>query len=139
MLPRRHRQRAATDPSDWGDPPRVARGDTAPVLSVDGFEGPLDWLLEMVRAKKIDLARLSIAALIAAFVTAMDAALAQRRDADIGRWAAWTVMAATLTEIWSRLLLPADAPEAREAAAEAEALRRQLLDRAAHANRGRLA
>ena len=39
-------------------------------------------------------------------------------------------MAATLTELWSRLLLPADAPEARAAAAEAEALRRQLLERA---------
>jgi hypothetical protein len=26
------------------------------------------------------------------------------------RWAAWTVMAATLTELWSRLLLPPDAP-----------------------------
>jgi len=117
-------------PTEWGDPPRAPRGGVAPVLSVDGFEGPLDWLLEMARAKKIDLARLSIAALVAAFATAMDAALAGRPDADIGRWAAWTVMAATLTELWSRLLLPADTPAAREAATEAEALRRQLLDRA---------
>ena len=39
-------------------------------------------------------------------------------------------MAATLTELRSRLLLPADAPEARAAAEEAEALRRQLLARA---------
>ncbi len=28
--------------SNWEDPPRVARTDTAPVLSVDGFAGPLD-------------------------------------------------------------------------------------------------
>jgi segregation and condensation protein A len=117
-------------PTDWGDPPRMPRGDLAPVLAVDGFAGPLDWLLEMVRASKIDLARLSIAALIEAFATAMDTALAQRTGVDIARWAAWTVMAATLTEIWSRLLLPADALAAREAGAEAEALRRQLLDRA---------
>jgi segregation and condensation protein A len=116
---------------EWGDPPRTIGAEAAPVLSVDGFEGPLDWLLEMTRAKKIDLARLSIAALVEAFATAMDAALAGRVGADIGRWAAWTVMAATLTELWSRLLLPADAPAAREAEAEAEALRRQLLDRAA--------
>lgn len=33
----------------WEDPPRDTRADTAPVLSVDGFDGPLDWLLEMVR------------------------------------------------------------------------------------------
>jgi segregation and condensation protein A len=39
-------------------------------------------------------------------------------------------MAASLTELWSRLLLPPDAPAARTAAEEAEALRRRLLERA---------
>jgi segregation and condensation protein A len=39
-------------------------------------------------------------------------------------------MAASLTELRSRLLLPPDAPAAQAAAAEAEALRRRLLDRA---------
>ena len=107
----------------------MARPDAAPVLTVDGFAGPLDWLLEMVRAQKIDLARLSIAALIEAFAGAMTAALADRTTARIEHWAAWTVMAANLTELWSRLLLPADAPEARAAADEAEALRRRLLER----------
>ena len=116
--------------STWEDPPRGAPADGAPVLSNDGFAGPLDWLLEMARAKKIDLARLSIGALIEAFSRAMQAALAGRDRSRIGHWAAWTVMAATLTELRSRLLLPADAPEARAAAEEAEALRRQLLARA---------
>ena len=124
----------------WEDPPRGARADTAPVLSVDGFDGPLDWLLEMVRGQKIDLARLSIAALIEAFAAAMTTALTNRGRADpsgagspaarIEHWAAWTVMAASLTELWSRLLLPPDAPAARSAAEEAEALRRRLLERA---------
>jgi len=132
----------------WEDPPRGAARDAPPVLSVDGFAGPLDWLLEMVRGQKIDLARLSIAALIEAFAQAMTAALADRghangvgpRRADpsgaghpaarIEHWAAWTVMAASLTELWSRLLLPPDAPAARTAAEEAEALRRRLLERA---------
>lgn len=116
--------------SAWEDPPRGAPPDGAPVLSIDGFAGPLDWLLEMARAKKIDLARLSIGALIEAFARAMQAALAGRDRSRIGHWAAWTVMAATLTELRSRLLLPADAPAARAAAEEAEALRRQLLARA---------
>ena len=29
--------------SAWEDPPRVDRTDAAPVLAVDGFEGPLTW------------------------------------------------------------------------------------------------
>jgi segregation and condensation protein A len=116
--------------STWEDLPRREPADGAPVLSIDGFAGPLDWLLEMARAKKIDLARLSIGALIEAFSRAMQTALAGRDRSRIGHWAAWTVMAATLTELRSRLLLPADAPAARAAAEEAEALRRQLLARA---------
>ena len=64
--------------SAWEDPPRAAPPGSAPVLAVDGFEGPLDWLLEMAQARKIDLARLSIVALIDAFATALEAALARR-------------------------------------------------------------
>jgi segregation and condensation protein A len=116
--------------SGWEDPPRIDRSDAAPVLAVDGFEGPLDWWLDMARSHRIDLAKLSIAALIEAFATALDTALARRVDGQLARWAAWTVMAATLTELWSRLLLPADAPAARAAVEEAEALRRHLLERA---------
>src|SRR6185312_493302 len=33
--------------SAWEDPPRGDQTDGAPVLSIDGFAGPLDWLLEM--------------------------------------------------------------------------------------------
>ncbi|HEY3848479.1 MAG TPA: hypothetical protein VGL95_15335 [Acetobacteraceae bacterium] len=120
---------ARPDLSGWEDPPRVARTDTAPVLSVDGFEGPLDWLLEMARARKINLAKLPIAALIAQFAAALAAALAGGNDRQIERWAGWTVMAATLTELWSRLLLPADPAAVRAAETEAEALRRRLLAR----------
>jgi segregation and condensation protein A len=116
--------------SDWEDPPRVDRSDVAPVLTVDGFEGPLDWWLDLARAQKIDFSRISIAALIGAFVTALETALAKRVEIRLAHWGAWTVMAATLTELWSRLLLPPDAPAARAAVEEAEALRRHLLERA---------
>jgi segregation and condensation protein A len=121
---------ARPDLSGWEDPLRVARTDAAPVLSVDGFEGPLDWLLEMARAKKLNLARLPIAALVEQFADALAAAFAGGNVRQIERWAGWTVMAATLTELRSRLLLPADAAASRAAAAKAEALRRQLLARA---------
>jgi len=118
--------------ADWEDPPRSAASGAAPMLSVAGFEGPLDWLLEMARAKKVDLARLPIAELIQCFVDAFKAALARPGGIghDLGRWGDWLVMAATLTDLRSRLLLPNDAPEARQALSEADALRRQLLARA---------
>jgi segregation and condensation protein A len=114
----------------WEDPPRVERADTAPVLAVDGFAGPLDWWLDLARAQKIDFASISIATLIGAFATALESALAKRGEIRLEHWAGWTVMAATLTELWSRLKLPQDAPAARAAVEEAEALRRHLLERA---------
>ena len=115
----------------WADPPRRPAVTSSPVLAVDGFEGPLDWLLEMVRARKLDLARLSILALVEAFVDAMDRALTPGvAVAELARWAAWTVMAAQLTELRSRLMLPAEAPDAQAAQAEAEALRRHWISRA---------
>lgn len=129
-------QASASDAPDgqaslaWEDPPRGQTLAASPVLTVDGFEGPLDWLLELARGRKIDLARLSILALVEAFAGAMDAALRRAPGGpapDLERWAAWTVMAAQLTELRSRLLLPADTQEARTALAEAEALRRQWV------------
>ena len=102
----------------------------APTLSVAGFDGPLDRLLDGARAQKLDLASLSIAALIEAFDAALQAALADPAGVRLEHWAVWTVTAATLTELWSRLKLPADSPEARAAATEAEALREQIASRA---------
>ena len=59
---------------DWEDPPRRGDPDAAPILSADGFTGPLDWLVEMARAQKIDLARLPIADLIGSFAAALETA-----------------------------------------------------------------
>ena len=100
---------------------------------MDGFAGPLDWLLEMARAHRIDLARLSILALVEAFAGAMDAALARTPGApapDLARWAGWTVMVSHLAELRLALLLLAHAPQARAARAAAEALRRHWVSRA---------
>lgn len=118
-------------PVVWQNSPRRALPDEAPVLSVEGFDGPLDWLLDMARAEKIDLARLPIAALIESFVIALDLALSKPDGQQplLSRWGDWLVMAATLTHLRSRLLLPPDAPEARAAIGEAEALRRHLVRR----------
>ncbi len=116
----------------WEEPPRRQPGPGAPpVLAIDGFEGPLDWLLDLARTRRIDLARLSIVALVEAFAEALTAALAipALRPTLLGRWGDWLVMAADLTLLRSRLLVPA-AAAAQAAHAEAERLRQRLLGRA---------
>ncbi len=121
------------DTATWEAPPR-RRTDpaAAPVLSVTGFEGPLDWLVELARTRRIDLEKISIVALINSFEAAMLEALAPQAAAPtLARWADWLVLAADLTVMRSRLLLPADAAATRDAEAEAETLRRLLLGRAA--------
>ena len=123
---------ATPDPESWDVPPRRLPNATSPVLAVDGFEGPLDWLLQLARTRKLDLARLSILALVEAFGKAMVAALTRAPDApapDLACWGDWLVMATQLTELRSRLSLPADAPEARAALARMEALRLQGIRR----------
>ena len=119
----------------WEEPPRHPSATDAPVLRANGFEWPLDWLLEMARDERIDLTHLPVAELIGAFAAALEAALARGKAPaasamSLGCWGEWLVMAATLAWLRSRLLLPATAPEARAAHHAAEALRQLLLERA---------
>lgn len=126
----RHAEPDASAREDASPVTAISTG-SAPILSVEGFEGPLDWLLEMVRAQKIDLGTLPILALVTGFVTALERALAGRdQTAPLGRWGGWLVMAANLALLRSRLLLPGDTVEAQAAADEADLLRRQLVSRA---------
>ena len=123
--------RSTTDAA-WEDPPRSAAPTDAPVLSAEGFEGPLDWLLDLARAQKIDLAKLPIAALIGSFAEALEAALARPRGVYSGAVAMGRLAGDgrhTDPVCGSKLLLPADAPDARAALSEAEALRHQVVQR----------
>jgi hypothetical protein len=52
-----------------GTPPRLP--PTTPELHLDGFDGPLDLLLDLAERERIDLARLSIGDLVDQFVAAM--------------------------------------------------------------------
>jgi segregation and condensation protein A len=111
------------------DRPRSAAGDAGtPELRLGAWEGPLDLLLDLARAGKVDLSRLSILDLAGQFGAALEAAVASRR-VPLSRLGDWLVMAAHLALLRSRLLLPADSAEAMEARREAEALRRRLADR----------
>jgi segregation and condensation protein A len=80
----------------------AAEAGEALVLDLDGFEGPLHVLLALARAQKVDLLQLSVAALA-------DQYLAFVREARQRRFALaadYLVMAAWLTYLKSRLLLP---------------------------------
>jgi len=94
------------------------------VLQLDGFEGPLDLLLELARAQKVDLAKISILALVEQFLAVIEGARRVRLELA----ADWLVMAAWLTWLKSRLLVPAlGEPEDAEAAAETLAARLEDL------------
>jgi segregation and condensation protein A len=101
-----------------------AHPDALPVLSVEGFEGPLDFLLEMVRRHRIDLGRLAILPLIEQFVAAFEAA---RTRVTLERRGDWLVMATTLLQLKAQLLWPATPDAAADAEAEA-ARRLQVLE-----------
>src|SRR6201746_2731927 len=92
------------------------------VLQLDGFEGPLDLLLELARAQKVDLAKISILALVEQFLAVIEGARRVRLELA----ADWLVMAAWLTWLKSRLLLPAKEDE--EAEQGAETLAARLID-----------
>ncbi|MFC7398836.1 segregation and condensation protein A [Chelatococcus sp. GCM10030263] len=76
--------------------------DAALIVDVDGFEGPLDLLLELARRQKVDLTRISILALAEQYLGFIEAARRLRLELA----ADYLVMAAWLAYLKSRLLLP---------------------------------
>jgi segregation and condensation protein A len=109
-------------PAEPGDDWPQSGEAGSPSLTIDGFSGPLDHLLTLARAQKIDLSRLPLRAL----VDQLMAALQQPRKVSLGQKGDWVVMAAWLVQLRSRLLLPADAPAQQAAAAAADQLRTRL-------------
>jgi segregation and condensation protein A len=104
-------------------PPRAELGNSgAPALRLGSYEGPLDLLLELARAQRVDLTAISVVALAEAFGASVERAIAGRR-VPLSQMADWLVMAAWLLLLRSRLLLPAGSEEDRAAQAEAAQLR----------------
>ncbi len=93
-------------------------------LQLDGFDGPMDLLLDLARAQKVDIRAISIVALVDQYVAALEGA--RRLRLEIA--AEWLVMAAWLTWLKSRLLLP---DEAEPEAEDAEVLAGRLTERLA--------
>ena len=106
------------------DPPAPAPDADALVVHLEGFEGPLDLLLELARGQKVDLARMSILSLVDQYLSMIDGARRVRLELA----ADWLVMAAWLTWLKSRLLLPAGSAAQEEGEQAAEALAARLRD-----------
>ncbi len=108
---------------DWDTPPRIA---TIPELHLDGFDGPMDLLLDLAERQRFDLGRISVLDLVEQFVAAMDT-LAGRVTPE--RQAGWLVLATQLVLLRSRLMLPASPAEAQDAEQDAVRQERRLEER----------
>jgi segregation and condensation protein A len=95
------------------------------VLSIEGFEGPLDVLLILARAQKVDLAQISILELVEQYLVF----IAEARHLRLELAADYLVMAAWLAYLKSRLLIPDEDGEEGESAEEMAARLQLQLQR----------
>ena len=91
-------------------------------LTLEGFQGPLDLLLGLARRQRVDLSRISLIDLADQYVAAIHGI----EHLDLNRAADWLVMAAWVTWLKSRLLLPQDEAEGKEADRAGKILRERL-------------
>ena len=114
-----------TDASDFEEDARPLTGDPLSrlVLSLGGFEGPIDVLLVLARDQKVDLMHISILALANQYLQFIDTA----RQYQLELAADYLVMAAWLAFLKSKLLLPREEADGQPSAEEmADALRFQM-------------
>ncbi len=113
-------QLALEGSEDWDGVGVATNEDSALYLELDGWEGPLDLLLDLARRQKVDLRRISILELVDQYLTYIDRAGSLRLELA----ADYLVMAAWLAYLKSALLLPKE--EQEEPSAEELALRLHL-------------
>ena len=104
----------------WEGPAARPGDDAALYLELDGWEGPLDLLLDLARRQKVDLRAISILDLADQFIAYVERAAALRLELAADH----LVMAAWLAYLKSLLLLPKE--EQEEPSAAELALRLQL-------------
>ncbi|MGX7896724.1 segregation and condensation protein A [Tsuneonella sp. HG222] len=110
----------ASASEDWDGPGAAPADDTALYLELDGWEGPLDLLLDLARRQKVDLREISILALVDQYIAYIDRAGAMKLEIA----ADYLVMAAWLAFLKSAMLLPKE--EQEDPSPEELALRLQL-------------
>ena len=99
-----------TDPSE---------GIDGLIVNLDGYEGPLDVLLDLARRQKVDLRKISMLALVEQYLAFIEAA--RQRSLDLA--ADYLVMASWLAFLKSKLLLPAPDESGEEPTADEMAAR----------------
>jgi segregation and condensation protein A len=94
------------------------------LLNIDGYEGPIDVLLDMARTQKVDLREISILQLVRQYLSFIERAKTMRLELA----AEYLVMAAWLAYLKSRLLIPQEQTDVAEISGDqmAEALQFQL-------------
>ena len=106
---------------DWdGIAAEAAVEDGALYLELDGWEGPLDLLLDLARRQKVDLREISILALVEQYLDYIEQAEALKLELA----ADYLVMAAWLAYLKSAMLLPKE--EQEDPSPEELALKLQL-------------
>lgn len=112
--------RAEAAAEAWRGPGQAPSDDAALYLELDGWEGPLDLLLDLARRQKVDLRQISILALVDQYLDYIERAEALRLELA----ADYLVMAAWLAYLKSAMLLPRE--EQEDPSPEELALRLQL-------------
>ncbi len=111
---------AAVPGDEWVTPASAATSDESLYLELDGWEGPLDLLLDLARRQKVDLRQISILSLVDQYLGYIERAEELRLELA----ADYLVMAAWLAYLKSALLLPRD--EQEDPSPDELALRLQL-------------
>ena len=93
---------------------------------LQAFEGPLDLLLHLIEKNKVSIYDIPIALITEQYMEYIDAMTEARMQMDV--MSEFLVMAATLLDIKSRMLLPAEKDEEGEEIDPREELVRQLLE-----------
>ena len=110
----------------WSDSDeRSGVSEPALVVDVDGFEGPLDLLLHLARNQKVDLARISVLALVEQYIAFVE----QARRLRLELAADYLVMAAWLAFLKSKLLIPRQPGDEGESGEELAAVLQFRLKR----------
>jgi len=73
-----------------------------PPVQLDAFEGPLDILLHLIRKQKMDIFDIPMAMITSQYLSIIDA----NQDLDVDVAGEYLVMASTLMQLKSRMLLP---------------------------------
>ncbi|MBN2538595.1 MAG: segregation/condensation protein A [Deltaproteobacteria bacterium] len=97
---------------------------TAYEIKLDIFEGPLDLLLYLIKKNEVDIYDIPIALITRQYIEYIDA----MKTLNLDLAGEYLVLAATLTHIKSRMLLPVSEEEDEEEEDPREELVRQLLE-----------